>query len=303
MTGLQWGLAAAAAVAVAWLGRTSWVAQPTGHGVVGVVTKVAFGRSNRDTIAIALGLGILVAGWVATGLVWLVAQIAGITGLDTAAWAPAGTDAVVLALVALATWDVFAIGLYRSALLRPAFRHIIAAVALPVVVAAGTPLLAQTTVDAVHAVGQVPPPAACAPLDLEGDTIAGFGPDRLTNAQIIVQVGQELGVPERGRWIALATAMQETGLRNIDYGDRDSVGLFQQRPSQGWGSVAQILDPRYSATQFYNRLVKLRGWERLPLWQAAQGVQRSGFPTAYEKWADEAAEVLGAVNNTPCTGS
>jgi hypothetical protein len=116
--------------------------------------------------------------------------------------------------------------------------------------------------------------------------------EQKTNAAIIVGVGQQLQVPERGQWIALATALQESGLRNIDYGDRDSVGLFQQRPSQGWGSVQQILDPVYSATQFYNRLLEVPDWPQMELWQAAQAVQRSAFPTAYSKWENLAASLL-----------
>lgn len=78
--------------------------------------------------------------------------------------------------------------------------------------------------------------------------------------------------------IALATALQESALRNIDYGDRDSLGLFQQRPSQGWGTPAQIMDPVYSAGVFYDRLAEVPGYSRLPLTVAAQRVQRSGFP-------------------------
>ena len=92
--------------------------------------------------------------------------------------------------------------------------------------------------------------------------------------------------------VALATALQESELKNLAGGDRDSVGLFQQRPSQGWGTAEQILDPRYAASTFYNQLVKVRGWEDMRVTDAAQRVQRSAFPEAYEKWADE-AHVLG----------
>jgi hypothetical protein len=114
-------------------------------------------------------------------------------------------------------------------------------------------------------------------------------------------------VPERGQWVALATALQESGLRNLDYGDRDSLGLFQQRPSQGWGSPAQVRDPRYAATQFYERLVEVPGWAEMPLWKAAQTVQRSAFPLAYAKWeqlaADLLAEVAPAATNLAAVGS
>lgn len=123
------------------------------------------------------------------------------------------------------------------------------------------------------------------------------------NAVIIVAVGRQMQVPERGQWIALATAMQESGLRNIYYGDRDSLGLFQQRPSQGWGSPAQVTDPVYSATQFYSRLLAVPRWTEMPLWQAAQTVQRSAFPTAYSKWERFAAWMLAEVDDTVTLGS
>lgn len=119
--------------------------------------------------------------------------------------------------------------------------------------------------------------------------------EQLGNASAIVATGRELGVPERGLWVALATALQESGLRNLTYGDRDSLGLFQQRPSQGWGSPAQVRDPAYAATQFYQRLLDVPSWAEMPLWQAAQTVQRSAFPLAYAKWEQEAADILAAV--------
>lgn len=115
------------------------------------------------------------------------------------------------------------------------------------------------------------------------------------NAAIIVTVGRQMQVPERGLWVALATAMQESGLRNVNYGDRDSLGLFQQRPSQGWGSPAQVTDPPFAATQFFSRLLAVPGWLEMPLWKAAQTVQRSAFPTAYSKWEQFAARLLAEV--------
>ena len=81
--------------------------------------------------------------------------------------------------------------------------------------------------------------------------------------------------------VALAAALQESNLLNLPYGDRDSLGLFQQRPSQGWGTAAQILDPAYAASAFYARLVDVPGWESLPVTQAAQLVQSSADPGAY----------------------
>ena len=86
--------------------------------------------------------------------------------------------------------------------------------------------------------------------------------------------------------------MQESTLRNINYGDRDSPGLFQQRSSQGWGTPAQVLDPAYSTTIFLDRLLQLPNWERLPVTVAAQTVQRSAFPDAYAKWGGLAADLV-----------
>ncbi|MEV7287285.1 heavy metal transporter [Streptomyces sp. NPDC093252] len=115
-----------------------------------------------------------------------------------------------------------------------------------------------------------------------------FTPEQAVNAAAISAVGTARGLPERAVTIALATAMQESALRNLDHGDRDSLGLFQQRPSQGWGTEQQIMDPVYSATEFYEHLEKVDGYTELPLTVAAQRVQRSGFPTAYAKHEPDA---------------
>ncbi|THA27583.1 heavy metal transporter [Streptomyces sp. RKND-216] len=120
-------------------------------------------------------------------------------------------------------------------------------------------------------------------------------PEQAANAATIEAVASSRGLPERAVTIALATAMQESGLRNIDHGDRDSVGLFQQRPSQGWGSVPQIMDPVYAAGKFYEHLVEVPGYSRLPLTVAAQKVQRSGFPQAYAKHEGKASLLTGAL--------
>ena len=115
------------------------------------------------------------------------------------------------------------------------------------------------------------------------------------NAQVIYRVGKDLGVSDYGIVIALAAAMQESSLVNIDYGDRDSVGLFQQRTSQGWGTIAQIMDPKYSARAFFGGptgpnagkirgLLDIKNWSTMSLAKAAQAVQISAFPDAYQKW-------------------
>jgi LysM repeat protein len=128
-----------------------------------------------------------------------------------------------------------------------------------------------------------------------GGTVTGLDAETAANAAIIVQVGRELGVSDYGIVIALATAMQESSMRNLSWGDRDSVGLFQQRPSSGWGSVEQLTTPSHAARLFYggpsnpNRgytrgLLDISGWESMPLTEAAQRVQISAHPDAYAKW-------------------
>ncbi|WP_318242028.1 hypothetical protein [Arthrobacter gallicola] len=109
-------------------------------------------------------------------------------------------------------------------------------------------------------------------------------PEQTANAATIAAVAVTRGLPPRAASIALATAVQESGLRNIDYGDEagpDSRGLFQQRPSQGWGTEEQIMDPVYAANAFYDVLVKVPGYQELPITAAAQTVQRSAYPDAY----------------------
>ncbi|MFF5423201.1 MULTISPECIES: hypothetical protein [unclassified Streptomyces] len=128
-----------------------------------------------------------------------------------------------------------------------------------------------------------------------GENRYEFTPEQASNAATISAVGTGRGLPERAVTIALATALQESALRNIEHGDRDSLGLFQQRPSMGWGTPRQILDPVYSATKFYEGLEKVPGYSRLPLTVAAQKVQRSGFPQAYAKHEPDAALLSAAL--------
>lgn len=131
--------------------------------------------------------------------------------------------------------------------------------------------------------------------------VAGYGPDQLANAATIVAVGQQMNIPEQGRVVAIAAAMQESSLTNLDHGDRDSLGLFQQRPSQGWGTPAQIMNPTYAATQFYQHLLAVPGWQQMSVNAAAQAVQRSGTPNAYAQHEQTARNVLGAVHGASCT--
>ena len=132
-----------------------------------------------------------------------------------------------------------------------------------------------------------------------GCTVAGTSvpltAEQLANAATIADVGRSRGLPDRAIVIALATAQQESRLRNLDYGDRDSLGLFQQRPSQGWGTEAQVQDPVYAAGKFYDHLVQVPGWESGRLTDVAQSVQRSGFPEAYQKHEAMATELAAAL--------
>ncbi|WP_205571347.1 heavy metal transporter [Streptomyces sp. YIM 130001] len=135
-------------------------------------------------------------------------------------------------------------------------------------------------------------------LVVSGDGDGGtyeFTAEQAVNAATVSAVGTARGMPERAVTIALATALQESGLRNINHGDRDSIGLFQQRPSQGWGTEKQIMDPVYTSEKFYEHLAEVPGYSRLPLTVAAQRVQRSGFPQAYAKHEPDAALLAAAL--------
>ncbi|WP_286260005.1 heavy metal transporter [Streptomyces graminofaciens] len=127
------------------------------------------------------------------------------------------------------------------------------------------------------------------------ETSYEFTPEQAANAATISAVGTSRELPERAVAIALATALQESGLRNIGHGDRDSLGLFQQRPSQGWGTEKQIQDPVYAAGEFYDHLVKVDEYEELALTVAAQRVQRSGYPDAYAKHEPDATLLAAAL--------
>jgi hypothetical protein len=138
-----------------------------------------------------------------------------------------------------------------------------------------------------------------------GGGIHGNGLDlnaaQASNAAVINQVAAGLGITPRPRavTIALATAIQESDLRNLDYGTYDSLGLFQQRPSQGWGSRAQVINPAYAAWQFYTHLARVPRWWQIPIWAAAQAVQRSAYPTAYQAHAAEAAALQQFLATAP----
>jgi hypothetical protein len=119
--------------------------------------------------------------------------------------------------------------------------------------------------------------------------------EQAANATTIAAVGKNLGLPDHAVTVAIAAALQESALHNLPYGDRDSRGLFQQRPSEGWGTTEQIMVPRYAATVFFQHLVTVSGWQALPVTVAAQEVQRSGAPGAYAQWESEARALAQAM--------
>jgi hypothetical protein len=140
--------------------------------------------------------------------------------------------------------------------------------------------------------------------------VAGLTQAQTDNAYIIVEVGKVMQLPKRAYVVAIATALQESNLRNLanstvpaslklphDGTDTnlDSIGLFQQRASMGWGTVAQLMDPAQSAARFYSRLIRVGGWQTMTITQAAQAVQRSAFPGAYAKHGDRAQDIVDAL--------
>lgn len=158
----------------------------------------------------------------------------------------------------------------------------------------------QLTVPGVHEIKHCP-------------SLTKLNAEMKTNAEVIYKVGKSLGVSDYGIVIALATAMQESSLKNINYGDRDSLGLFQQRPSMGWGSPAQIMDPEYSARAFFGGptgpnagkirgLLDIKNWSTMQLTKAAQAVQISAFPDAYQKWELSAWSWLDLIESTQANG-
>ncbi|WP_442792200.1 hypothetical protein [Micromonospora sp. NBC_01796] len=120
--------------------------------------------------------------------------------------------------------------------------------------------------------------------------------EQLDNAKAIVQTAKREGVGERGAVIGVATSLQESKLNNFGHlgylNDHDSLGLFQQRPSSGWGTPAQVTDPDYAASAFFNGLKRVDGWQHMPLTDAAQTVQVSAFPFAYAQWENQAAHIV-----------
>jgi hypothetical protein len=153
-------------------------------------------------------------------------------------------------------------------------------------------------------------PTAAPPAPEPVRAVAGLNQTQMNNAVAIVRQGRAQGVPDKALVVAVATAMQESNLYNVASPavpaslrlphdsvsqDHDSVGLFQQRASQGWGTVAELMNPAHSAMLFYNALARVRGWQDMSVTAAAQAVQRSAYPGAYQKHAERAAQIVAAI--------
>jgi hypothetical protein len=143
-------------------------------------------------------------------------------------------------------------------------------------------------------VGPLLPPTEQCLATVNGTTVV-LDLDQAQSAAIIAGVAVRRGLPARAVTIALATAYQESKLRNLDHGDRDSLGLFQQRPSMGWGTAAQVQDPHYAAGKFYDALVKVKNYQKLAITVAADKVQRSAFPDAYAAHEADARVLASAL--------
>ncbi|MEU8663415.1 M23 family metallopeptidase [Actinoplanes philippinensis] len=168
----------------------------------------------------------------------------------------------------------------------------VAFLAVVIVIAAGT----AGVIGAVFGGGGGYGIGCAATVTTPGASPAGLTAEQAANASVIVAVGERMRVPVRGWVIAVATALQESDLVNLGNlgagNDHDSLGLFQQRPSQGWGTPAQIMSPDYAAGKFYQHLLAVPGWQSLPLTVAAQRVQRSAYPDAYAKHEARASVIV-----------
>ncbi|MBM0233240.1 hypothetical protein JNW91_16060 [Micromonospora sp. STR1_7] len=126
--------------------------------------------------------------------------------------------------------------------------------------------------------------------------------EQTANAKAIIAATKKAGLPERAAVISIATSLQESKLENLghlgDANDHDSLGLFQQRPSSGWGTPEQITDPEYATTAFLKGLNQVDGWQDMPLTDAAQTVQVSAYPDAYAQWEQQAADLVAQYWNS-----
>ncbi|MEU1846826.1 hypothetical protein [Micromonospora sediminicola] len=154
------------------------------------------------------------------------------------------------------------------------------------------PVAAHADTPAHAAAGK---PVAVASVQGEQSTIT-LNDEQTANAKAIIAATKKAGLPERAAVVSIATALQESKLENLghlgDKNDHDSLGLFQQRPSSGWGTPEQITDPEYSTLAFLKGLKQVDGWEKMPLTDAAQTVQVSAYPDAYAQWEKQATDIV-----------
>jgi hypothetical protein len=166
----------------------------------------------------------------------------------------------------------------------------------------------MTVVFAVAALAALSGATSACTLPPSAGSASGYNTEQLHNAAIIVQAASRRGLPVRAAVIAVATALQESSLDNADQPtDHDSLGLFQQRPSQGWGTPQHLLNPEYAADKFYDKLLTVTNWQSLPLTVAAQAVQRSAYPDAYAKHEAAATAIVAqqyetAAGTLDCAG-
>ncbi|MCI4065275.1 hypothetical protein MRQ36_22980 [Micromonospora sp. R77] len=158
-----------------------------------------------------------------------------------------------------------------------------------------TPVTSMTPVAAVQA--DKPDTSKLIPHGVQGSqSHVDLNDEQTANAKAIIAATKKAGLPERAAVISIATSLQESKLENLghlgDRNDHDSLGLFQQRPSSGWGTPEQITDPEYSTLAFLKGLKQVDGWQDMPLTDAAQTVQVSAYPDAYAQWEQQAADLV-----------
>jgi cell wall-associated NlpC family hydrolase len=175
------------------------------------------------------------------------------------------------------------------------WRWAVAALAIPPIMVIAIAVTAGASGATAAAPPAAPVTACSGPPVQPGKPVDGMtlSAAQVGEAQVIYGISVTMRLPQRAAVIAIATAMQESRLRNLPDGPGDAIGLFQQRPSQGWGTPAQIRDPVHAATRFYQALIVIPRWQSLPLADAAEAVQHSGQPARYAKWEKLAADLVG----------
>ncbi|HEX2130193.1 MAG TPA: C40 family peptidase [Actinophytocola sp.] len=138
-------------------------------------------------------------------------------------------------------------------------------------------------------------PVSSGPAGSGAEDAANLTDDQRGIVARIIQIGKERNLPPRAWQIAIQAGMTESGLRPLDYGDRDSLGIFQMRPSMGWGTPEQVIDPTYAINKFYDVLEEVPNWEQQRPGESAQDVERSAFPDRYHEWEPMAAHLVGNV--------